>query len=52
MNEQKSTYQCEACGLHYEDEAMMKKCYEFCAEYNACSLEITKYSVETKEVQS
>jgi hypothetical protein len=39
-------YQCPECGLHYEDKQIAKQCEAFCKEYNGCSLEITKLSVE------
>lgn len=42
----KATFICEDCGLHYENEQDAKNCYTFCKEYNACSVEITKYSAE------
>jgi len=45
---EKQLYQCPECGLHYEDEETAKQCEAFCKENNACSLEITKMSVEAK----
>lgn len=42
-------YKCPECGLHYDDEEIMKKCQAFCAEYHACSIEITKHSLEAKQ---
>jgi rubredoxin len=39
-------YQCPECGLHYEDEAIMKKCAAWCSEYKSCNLEIIRHSVE------
>lgn len=48
-NEQKPiNYECSECGLHYTDEQVVKECEMFCKEHNACSLEITKHSVEAK----
>ena len=41
-------YQCEECGLHYEDEDIAKKCQAWCAETQSCSLEIIKHAVENK----
>ena len=46
MSEDKQLYQCPECGLHYTSEEIAKKCEAFCKEHMACSLEITKYSVE------
>lgn len=42
----KVLYQCPGCGLHYEDEQIAKQCEAYCKQYNGCSLEITKLSVE------
>ncbi len=39
-------YQCPECGLHYLNKKLAKECEDFCKEHNACSLEITKYSIE------
>jgi hypothetical protein len=43
------TYQCIECGLHYLDENIMKQCEEFCKKHHACSIEITKNSLEAKK---
>jgi len=45
-------YKCEDCGLHYEDEKLAKDCYDFCAKNHACSVEITKHSIEHKKLMS
>ena len=42
----KKLFKCQQCGLHYEDEKISKQCAAFCKQYNGCSLEITKLSVE------
>ena len=42
----KVLYQCPECGLRYQDEEIAKQCEAYCKEYNGCSLEITKHSVE------
>jgi hypothetical protein len=47
----KKVYKCPECGLHYEDEATMMKCDAFCKENSACNLEITKFSVESREMK-
>jgi predicted ATP-dependent serine protease len=39
-------YKCPECGLHYVDENIAKQCETYCKEYNSCSLEITKQSIE------
>lgn len=42
----KVLYQCSECGLHYEDEQIAKQCEAYCKEYQGCSMDITKLSVE------
>lgn len=49
MDTEPKLHQCAECGLHYVNEATAKKCEAFCKEHNACSLEITRYSVENKQ---
>lgn len=44
----KELYQCEECGMHYEDEKIAKECEEFCRANHACNIEIIKYAVENK----
>jgi hypothetical protein len=46
------TYQCPECGLHYREEVIAKKCEKFCKKYRACSLEITKLSIEANSNSS
>ena len=46
MNEQK--YQCSECGLHYEDKEIAENCEKWCRETQSCNLEITQYSIESK----
>lgn len=43
-------YQCIECGLHYTDNQMAKECEDFCRDHNACSLDITKYSIESQQL--
>jgi hypothetical protein len=50
MKEEK-LYQCEVCGLHYENEQHAEDCYDYCSINNACSLEITKLSAEYKKAK-
>jgi hypothetical protein len=44
--DESNTYQCPACGLHYIDKNKAEECEEFCRANNACSLDITRFSVE------
>lgn len=46
-----NTYQCPVCGLHYHEETTAKECEAFCKENNACSLEITKQSIESEQIK-
>lgn len=43
-------YQCPECGLHYDDEQTAKDCYEFCTKNHACSIEVTRHSVEYRRL--
>jgi len=45
----KLSYVCEACKLHYVDEADAKRCEDWCRENPSCSLELTLNSLERKE---
>ena len=51
QTKKEKVYQCPECGLHYEDEKMAKQCEAFCKEHNACSLEITQFSIESRQAQ-
>ena len=42
-------YECSACGLHYEDENVSKRCEAWCIETKSCNLEITKHSIEAQQ---
>lgn len=44
----KVLYQCSVCGLHYEDKQTAKQCDAYCKEFNGCSLDITKLSIERR----
>lgn len=44
-------YECPECGLHYESQEIAKQCEAFCIERNACSIDITKHSIESKRAQ-
>jgi len=41
----KKYYECEECKFYYKTKEWAEKCEEFCKKHNACSIEITKYSV-------
>jgi len=41
-------HRCEDCGLHYETEQLAQACYDHCTTYHACSIEITRQSVERR----
>lgn len=43
-------YLCEECNLLYKDEALAKKCEEWCREKKSCNLEITKHAVNKSEL--
>ena len=42
-------YACEICKLLYKEKAWAEKCQDFCAKYNACSIEITSHAVNVTE---
>lgn len=42
-------YQCEECGLKYEEKEIAEKCEQWCREYKSCNLEIIKYAVPESE---
>jgi ribosomal protein L37AE/L43A len=44
--EGKNIWQCEACGLHYREEAQAKRCEEWCTMHASCNLDITCHAVE------
>ncbi|MBI4009729.1 MAG: hypothetical protein HY361_00845 [Candidatus Aenigmarchaeota archaeon] len=41
----RKVYKCSICGFGYTDNAIAKKCEDFCKKHGACSLEITKHAV-------
>jgi len=45
----KKLHKCADCGLHYESEKLATDCFDFCTKNRACSLEITKHSIESQE---
>lgn len=42
-------YQCEECGLRYEDKGIAAECQEWCKEHKSCNLDIIKNSVASGE---
>jgi len=51
MSEEK-LYQCQECGLHYNDAETVKKCAAWCSQYKSCNLDITKTSIEAQKANS
>jgi len=41
-------WQCEECGLVYEDKDWAEKCEAWCKEHKSCNLEITAHAEETQ----
>jgi hypothetical protein len=39
-------YQCEICKFYYKTKDLAQKCEDFCKKHNACSIEITRHSVQ------
>lgn len=52
MRDSTDTFQCPVCGLHYHDQVSAEACEAFCTEHSACSLEITKLTVESEQKES
>ena len=46
----KTVYQCEACGLYYLDLETAKRCEERCRKMKSCSIEITKKAVHPQKL--
>lgn len=45
----KELYQCEECGLKYENKETAEKCQAWCKEHKSCNLDIIKYAVKDYE---
>ncbi len=41
----KTHYQCEACGFLYQDKEIAQKCEDWCREKKSCNLEIIKQGI-------
>ena len=46
---EKPTYMCDICEMHFEDREWAVKCEDWCKTYNSCNSEITKHSLELKK---
>jgi len=44
----KTLYQCEACGFEYREIENAQQCESFCNNHNSCSTEIAKHAVLDK----
>ena len=44
----KNTYQCKECGLHYKDKHTAEKCEAWCKEHKTCNIEIIRHAEENK----
>lgn len=47
-----NVFQCSTCKLHYTDQDLARQCEEFCTRNNACSVEITKHSIEVRQQET
>lgn len=46
QHENKKLYQCEECGLKYEDKKIAEKCQAWCREHKSCNLDLIKHAVK------
>lgn len=44
-HEGETIFICDLCGFGYKDRDTAESCEEYCAEYNSCSIEITRSAV-------
>jgi len=49
---EKTVYQCEECGFHYEDREWAEKCEKWCRERHSCNIDITSHSEEDKAARA
>ncbi len=49
MNKDIKNYQCPVCKLHYRDLKTAKLCEAYCRKHQACSIDITKHSIEASK---
>lgn len=45
----KKAYTCEICGFHYREKKDTDACRDYCRKHGACSMDITKKSIELSE---
>lgn len=50
MKNKPKLYACSECGLSYKEPELAKNCEAWCKEHGSCNLEITKHSVNKKEL--
>lgn len=48
----KTLYQCEECGLKYENKEIAEKCQAWCSQHKSCNLDIIKYAVKDDAPES
>ncbi|MBI2459748.1 MAG: hypothetical protein HYV53_04335 [Parcubacteria group bacterium] len=42
----KIIYQCQECGLKYQEKEIAEKCYNWCKKYQSCNLDIIKHAIK------
>lgn len=47
---EENLFNCDVCGLHYDDKETVDECSKFCLKNHACSVEITRKSEEHKKL--
>lgn len=50
QNKANTVYQCPECRLHYDDRETAEACGAWCAKYKSCNLDITKHSLESRNL--
>ena len=46
LQQNKKLYQCEECGLKYDDKEWAEKCEAWCKKYKSCNLEIIDHAIK------
>lgn len=46
------SYECEECGLRYENRELAEQCEQWCKEHSSCNLEITQHAVNKNKIWS
>jgi hypothetical protein len=44
-----SAFVCDVCDLSYRTRTLAEQCEAYCSTYGACSLDITKHTIEMQE---